>query len=235
MATTIVFSWTLAVLTAAASLGEAATLELAFDQGSFGANTSGTFRLTGFIPATGYGQAGFFIGGDYYADYYSFSSDYVLNFAAPPAAPFDLFLQAISASGTAVRDSTAYMIKSNPGIGLNIFGGSGVGQLQVFLDPSLNPNFGPEAYLSDNTQGWFLVDITGLFVASASADGSSPASQGVALGNLAGTHTSQNPLTSEHTLEVTVTAPVPEPTTGALAALAAAALLLHGRRRPHGP
>jgi len=228
MAPTIVFSWTLAVLMAAAGLGEAATLELSFDQGSFEANTSGTFRLTGFIPATGYGQAGFYIGEDYYADYYSFSSDYVLSFTAPPSTPFEFYLQAISASGTAVRDSTAYTIKSSPGIGLNIFGGSGVGQVQVYLDPSLNPNFGPEAYLPDNTQGTFLVDITGLFVASASADGSSPASQGVALGNLASTNTSPY---VEQTLGITVSAPVPEPTTGAMAALAAAALLLHGRRR----
>lgn len=231
MAPTIVFSWTLAVLMAAASLGEAATLELSFDQGSFEANTSGTFRLTGFIPATGYGQAGFFIGEDYYTDYYSFSSDYVLSFSAPPSTPFDFFLQATSASGTAVRDSTAYTIKSSPGIGLTIFGGSGFGQVQVYLDSSLNPNFNPEAFLPDNTQGTFLVDITGLFIASASADGSSPASQGVALGNLAGTNASQNPGTAEQTLGITVSAPVPEPTTGAMAALAAAALLLHGRRR----
>jgi len=218
------------MLVAAASLGEAATLELAFDQGSFAANTSGTFRLTGAVPATGFGEAGSYIGETYYPDYYSFTSDYVLSFPAPPAVPFDLFLQATAASGTAVRDSTAYTVKSIPGIGLTIFGGSGVGQLQVFLDPSLNPNFNAEAYLADNTLGTFLVDITGSFVASASANGSSPASQGVSLGNLAGTNTSQNPGTPEQTLGVTVTTPVPEPTTGALAALAAAALLLHGRR-----
>jgi MYXO-CTERM domain-containing protein len=50
----------------------------------------------------------------------------------------------------------------------------------------------------------------------------------VALGNLASTNTSPY---VEQTLGITVSAPVPEPTTGAMAALAAAALLLHGRRR----
>lgn len=220
-----------AVLMAAASLGHAATLELSFDQGSFATNTSGTFRLTGEVPATGYGEGGSTIGDTYYADFYSFSSDYAFSFTAPPAVPFELSLQAISASGTAVRDSSAYTIKPNLGIGLNIFGGNGSAQLQVYLDPSLNPGFNSEAYREDGTLGVFLVDITGLFVASASSNSSSPSSQGVPLGNLAGTNVSQHWGTPEQSLTVTVAAPVPEPTTGALAALAAAGLLLHSRRR----
>jgi hypothetical protein len=63
------------------------------------------------------------------------------------------------------------------------------------------------------------------------ADGSSPASDGVSLENLAGTSLNQNPDTSTQTLAVTVAVPAPEPATAALATLAAAALLLHGRRR----
>ncbi|MFM8654895.1 MAG: hypothetical protein ACKODZ_09260 [Verrucomicrobiota bacterium] len=214
-------------LLALTCFSQAANLELVFNETSFSTNTSGTFRLTGFIPATGYGQGGFYIGSDYYADYYSFSSDYLLSFTTPPSAPFEFYLQAISASGTAVRDSTTYTIKSIPGIGLNIFGGSGVGQVQVYLDPGLNPNFGPEAYLPDNTQGTFLVDITGQFVASAYANGSSPASQGVAIGNLASTNTSPY---VEQTLAITVSAPVPEPITLSLLSLATLPLLLRRRK-----
>lgn len=216
------------LLLALTSLSQAANLELVFNETSFSTNTSGTFRLTGFVPATGYGQSGFSIGSDYYADYYSFSSDYLLSFTAPPSAPFDFYLQAISASGTAVRDSTAYTIKSIPGIGLNIFGGSGVGQVQVYLEPSLNPNFGPEAYLPDNTQGTFLVEISGSFVANANPGGAAPSSQGVNFSNMEGTHVNQiTPETVANALTITV----PEPSTASLVLLSTLPLLLHRRRK----
>ena len=218
--------WAFALLVAAASLGEAATLQLSFDQTSFSSVTSGSFRLTGEIPATGYGSASSQLG----IDYYSFSSDYTPGFTVPPPVPFDFALQATAASGTAVRDAVSYTIKSQPGIRFDIFGTTSFGQVQMFLTPTPDPNFGPEGFLPDGTQGTFLVDITGSFTATGSANGSSPASEGVTLGNLAGTSFNQNPATSSQTLAVTVAVPVPEPTTAALATLAAAALLLHGRR-----
>ena len=132
-----------------------------------------------------------------------------------------------------MRYRVTYTIKSQSGIELYIFGTSGFGQAQVLLTPTPDPNFGLEAYLPDGTQGTFLVDITGSFTATGSANGSSPDSEGVSLQNLAGTSFDKNSDTRTQALAVTVAVPVPEPTTAALATLAVAALLLQGRRLPN--
>lgn len=213
-----------------ATLSQAATLQLNFDQGTFENSTSGTFLLTGAIPAQGYGSAGYYIGSEYFNEYHSFSADYSLVFTTPPPVAIDfLYLYATAASGTAVRDGVNYSIKSSPGIGLSFYNSGGNAQLQVYLENLPNPNFNPEAYLSDSTLGTFLVNITGSFGLSATANGQTPASQGVSLANLPWTSTSTYPWLS-NTLDVTVSG-VPEPTTGALATLAVGALLLQCRRR----
>jgi MYXO-CTERM domain-containing protein len=229
-ATLTTLAWSVVASLAVTGIAPAANLELVFDQSSFGANTTGTFRLTGEIPALGFGSAGYYIGEEYFNEYHSFSSDYTLAFDTPPPVAIDyLYLYATAASGTAVRDAVSYTIRSSPGVNLSFYGG-GSAQLQVYLENLPDPNFNSEAYLSDSTLGTFLVDISGSFGLSATADGSSPASRGVSLANLAGTNTSVYPWTGD-TLGVTVSAPVPEPTTGAMAALAVAALLAHHRRR----
>lgn len=230
-ATAARLTWPAIAFLAITHVATAANLELFFDQGTFANTTSGSFRLTGAIPAQGYGSGGFFIGSEYFNEYHSFSADYSLVFTTPPPAPIDyLYLYATAASGTAVRGEVSYPIKSSPGIGLSFYNSGGNAQLQVYLENLPDPNFNPEGYLSDSTLGMFLVDITGSFGLSATANGQSPASQGVSLSNLPWTSTSTFPWL-DNTLNVTLSAPVPEPTTGAMAALAAAALLLHGRRR----
>lgn len=224
------FSLTLAVIAAVAlaGRGETATLELSFDQGSFTANTSGTFRLTGNIPATGYGSGGYYIGDEFINEYYSFSCDYTLAFDTPPPAAFTFFLlQATTATGTAVRDTVTYSIDPARGIGFNMFGGEGgVGQVQVYLENTPNPNFSVENLLPNNTYGTFLVDISGNFAVNAMANGGDPASAGVSFGNVAGTHAS---VLGDEPLTVSVAVAVPEPGTCGLACLAAASLLLRCR------
>lgn len=224
------FSLAFAVIAAIAlaGRGEAANFELSFDQDSLAPNNTGSFRLTGNIPATGYGSGGYFIGEEFFNEFYSFSCDYTLAFETPPPADIFLLLQATSASGTAVRDTVTYSIDASRGIGLNIFGGSGVGQVQVYLANTPNPNFNVENILPNNTYGTFLVDISGSFTMSTSGNGGPPASAGVSFGNLVGTHAS---FSGDETLAVSFTAPVPEPGTYGLACVALATLLLAKRGR----
>ena len=209
------------------SLSQAANLELVFNESSFSSRTTGTFRLTGEVPATGYGSGGAWIGGTFYNYYHSFSSDYSLSPTVPPPAAFDFYLSAYPSSGTAIRDSVTYPIQGDYGITMYIFGSSIVA-LQIYLQDQPNPNFGPDNYLPDNTQGRFLVDISGSFLANANPGGAAPSTQGVSFENMAGTHQNRGPYTSDQVLTISV----PEPSTLSLLSLAALSLLL--RRRKNG-
>ena len=212
-------------LLALTSFSHAANLELVFNETTFSARTTGTFRLTGEVPALSYGSGGSLIGGQYYNDYHSFQSDYQLSFLNLAPASFNFYLSAYPSSGTAVRDSIIYSIQGDYGIALNLFS-FGIGSLQIFLQDQPNPNFGPSGYYPDNTLGMFLVDITGSFVANSSANGTDPASQGVTFNNLAGTNSSKGYYTSDKVLTISV----PEPSTLSLFSLAALPLLFRRRK-----
>jgi hypothetical protein len=213
------------LLLALTSFSHAANLELVFNETTFSARTTGTFRLTGEVPALSYGSGGSSIDGQYYNAYHSFQSDYQLSFLNPAPASFNFYLSAYPSSGTAVRDSITYSIQGDYGISLNLFS-FGIGSLQIFLQDQPNPNFGPSGYYPDNTLGMFLVDITGSFVANSSANGTDPASQGVTFDNLAGTNPSQGYYTSDKVLTISV----PEPSTLSLFSLAALPLLFRRRK-----
>ena len=212
-------------LLALTSFSHAANLELVFNETTFSARTTGTFRLTGEVPALSYGSGGSLIGGQYYNDYHSFQSDYQLSFLNLAPASFNFYLSAYPSSGTAVRDSITYSIQGDYGISLNLFS-FGIGSLQIFLQDQPNPNFGPSGYYPDNTLGMFLVDITGSFVANSSANGTDPASQGVTFDNLAGTNPSQGYYTSDKVLTISV----PEPSTLFFLSLSAVLPLLRRRK-----
>jgi len=209
-----------------ASLSHAANLELVFNETTFSARTTGTFRLTGEVPALGYGSGGAWIGGTFYNYFHSFSSEYSLSLPTPPPVSFDFYLSAYPSSGTATRDSVTYLIQGDYGITMNIFGSSNLAALQIYLQDQPNPNFSPSGYYPDNTLGMFLVDITGNFVANSSANGTDPASQGVTFDNLAGTNPSQGYYTSDKVLTISV----PEPSTLSLFSLAALPLLFRRRK-----
>ena len=208
-----------------ASLSHAANLELVFNETTFSARTTGTFRLTGEVPALGYGSGGSWIGGQYYNAYHSFQSDYQLSFLNPAPASFDFYLSAYPSSGTAIRDSITYSIQGDYGISLNLFS-FGIGSLQIFLQDQPNPNFGPDGYYPDNTQGTFLVDISGSFVANGSANGTDPASQGVTFSHLEGTHANQGYYVADKVLTISV----PEPSTSTLFFLSALPLFFRRRK-----
>ncbi|MEY2852772.1 MAG: hypothetical protein RL549_1471 [Verrucomicrobiota bacterium] len=208
------------------TLSHAATLELVFNESSFSTTTTGTFRLTGEIPAMGYGSGGSSIGGTYYNDYHSFSSQYSLSFTAPASASFDFYLSAYPSTGTAIRDLIPYPIQGDYGISMNLFGGLGLATLQIYLQDQPDPGFGPSGYYPDNTLGMFMVDISGNFVASSSANGAAPASQGITFGNMEGTHQNQGYYTSDKFLTISV----PEPSTLALLCLATIPILFRCRK-----
>ena len=208
------------------NLSRAATLELTFDQQTFQSTTTGTFRLTGEVPAMGYGSGGAWIGGTFYNYYHSFSSQYSLSLTTPPPAPFDFYLSAYPSTGTAIRDSILYPIQGDYGITMNILGSLNLAALQIYLEDQPNPNFGPSGYYPDNTLGMFLVDITGNFIANGYANGADPASQGVTFDNLAGTNPNQGYYTSDKFLTISV----PEPSTLSFLSLATFPLLFRRRR-----
>ena len=219
----LIFAVTLLALT---NFSRAANLELVFDQSSFSNTTTGTFRLTGEVPASGYGSGGSWIGGQYVNAYHSFQSDYQLFFSNPATAPFDFYLSAYPSSGTAIRDSVTYSIQGDYGISLNLYG-FGVGSLQIYLQDHPNPNFAPENILPDNSQGLFTVDISGSFLANANPGGAAPSSQGVTFANMAGTHGNQlTPGIAANSLTITV----PEPSTTSLVLLSTLPLLLRRRK-----
>ena len=207
------------------NFSRAANLELVFDQSSFSTITTGTFRLTGEVPALGYGSGGSWIGGQYYNAYHSFQSDYQLSFLHPAPASFDFYLSAYPSSGTAIRDSITYPIQGDYGIYLNLFN-FGIGSLQIFLQDQPNPGFGPDGYYPDNTQGTFLVDISGSFVANGNVNGTAPDSQGVTFSNLEGTHANQGYYVADKVLTISV----PEPSSLSLLPFAALPLLFCCRR-----
>ena len=213
-------------LLALTSFSHAANLELVFNESSFASTTTGTFRLTGEVPAMGYGSGGAWIGGTFYNYFHSFSSQYSLSLATPPPVSFDFYLSAYPSSGTAIRDSVTYLIQGDYGITMNIFGGSNLAALQIYLQDQPDPNFGPTGYYPDNTLGMFLVDITGNFVANGYANGVSPDSQGVTFENMSGTHQNQGYYTSDKVLTISV----PEPSTASLFLLSAFPLLFRRRK-----
>jgi len=213
-------------LLALTNFSQAANLELVFNETSFSSNTSGTFRLTGEVPAMGYGSGGAWIGGTFYNYYHSFSSQYSLSLATPPSVSFDFYLSAYLSTGTAIRDSVTYPIQGDYGITMNLFGGLGIATLQVYLQDQPNPHFGPSGYYPDNTLGMFLVDISGNFLANGNANGTSPDSQGVTFGNMEGTHSNQGYYTSDKVLTISV----PEPSTLCFLSLSAVLPLFRRRR-----
>lgn len=86
------------------NLGNAANLQLNFDQGTFSGTTTGTFTLTGVVPGHGFGSGGYYVGSTYINEYWNFSTQYDTPVGASLANDFDLSLMGHSATGDAVRN-----------------------------------------------------------------------------------------------------------------------------------
>ena len=228
----LIFSILLLSLT---SFSQAANLELVFNETSFSTNTSGTFRLTGIVPAHGFGSAGSWPGGVYVNDYHTFSTQLDTPTGALFANNFTFNLNGYGSTGNAIRNSvtqpTSNLGLTHPaydiGITMWISKSSNLATIQVFLQDQPNPNFD----LNNAPLGDFVVDLNGSFSAMASAGaGVAPDSLGMSFGNLAGTYVNQfTPGTPAHALTMTVTN-VPEPSTASLIGLAAIPLFFRRRK-----
>ena len=205
--------------------GHAANLQLNFDQGSFSGNTTGTFTLTGVMPAHGFGSGGYYIGSTYINEYWNFSSQYDTPVGNSFASDFDFNLSGFSASGDAVRNSVTHPV-FNYGITMWVSKNFNLTTLQVFIQDQPDPMFD----INNFPHGEFSLNMTGSFVANSSAGvGTAPETRGMTLANLSGTYVnSYDPGISANALTVSVTS-VPEPSTTSLVLLSA--LTLFSRRQ----
>lgn len=214
------------LLLALTPLVQAANLQLNFDQGSFSGSTSGTFTLTGVVPAHGFGSGGTGSGPSYINEYWSFSTQYDNPVGNSFASNFDFNLMGFSASGNAVRNGITHPVDSNIGITMWISKSSNLATLQVFIQDQPNPNFN----INNFPNGEFSLNMTGSFIGTSSAgSGIAPETRGMTLANLGGTYVNQyDPAIPANALNLSVTS-VPEPST--LSFLSLAAALLFFRRR----
>jgi len=213
-------------LLAVTSGGHAANLQLNFDQGTFSGNTTGTFTLTGVMPAHGFGSGGYYIGSTYINEYWNFSSQYDTPVGNSFASDFDFNLSGFSASGEAVRNSVIHPV-FNYGITMWVSKNSSLTTLQVFIQDQPNPSFSNSIF----PNGEFTLNMTGSFVATSSAGtGVTPDSRGMTLANLSGTYRNQyDPGIPANALTVSVTS-VPEPSTTFLLGLATIPFFLRRRK-----
>jgi hypothetical protein len=215
------------LLLALTPLVQAANLQLNFDQGSFSGSTSGTFTLTGVVPAHGFGSGGTGSGPSYINEYWSFSTQYDNPVGNSFASNFDFNLMGFSASGNAVRNGITHPVDSNIGITMWISKSSNLATLQVFIQDQPNPNFN----INNFPNGEFSLNMTGSFIGTSSAgSGIAPETRGMTLANLGGTYVNQyDPAIPANALNLSVTS-VPEPSTLSFLSLAAAPLFFRRRK-----
>ena len=209
------------------SLSHAVNLQLNFDQGSFSGNTTGTFTLTGIVPAHGFGSGGTGSGPTYINEYWSFATQYDNPIGNSFASNFDFNLMGFSASGNAVRNGITHPADPNIGITMWISKSSNLATLQVFIQDQPNPNFN----INNFPNGEFSLNMTGSFIGTSSAgSGIAPETTGMTLANLGGTYVNQyDPAIPANALHLSVTS-VPEPSTLSFLSLAAAPLFFRRRK-----
>jgi hypothetical protein len=147
------------------NLGNAANLQLNFDQGTFSGTTTGTFTLTGVVPAHGFGSGGYYAGSTYINEYWNFSTQYDTPVGASLANDFDLSLMGHSATGDAVRNGVTHPVFNNIGITMWISKNLSLATLQVFIQDQPNPNFD----INNPPHGEFSLNMTGSFIGTSSA------------------------------------------------------------------
>ncbi len=213
-------------LLALTPLVQAANLQLNFDQGSFSGSTSGTFTLTGVMPAHGFGSGGYYIGSTYINEYWNFATQYDTPVGNSFASDFDFNLNGFSATGDTVRSGITYPA-FHIGITMWVSKSLNLSTLQVFIQDQPDPMFNSNNF----PHGEFSLNITGSFVANSSAGvGAAPETRGMTLANLSGTYVNQyDPGISANALTVSVTS-VPEPSTTSLVLLSALPLLFRRRK-----
>jgi hypothetical protein len=209
------------------NLGNAANLQLNFDQGTFSGTTTGTFTLTGVVPAHGFGSGGYYAGSTYINEYWNFSTQYDTPVGASLANDFDLSLMGHSATGDAVRNGVTHSVFNNIGITMWISKNLSLATLQVFIQDQPNPMFD----INNFPHGDFTLNMAGSFTATSSAgSGLAPDTKGMTLANLNGTYVNQyDPGVPANALTVSVTS-VPEPSSISLLCLATIPILLRCRK-----
>lgn len=213
-------------LLALINLNQAAVLQLNFDQGSFSGNTTGTFTLTGVVPAHGFGSGGYYIGSTYINEYWNFSTQYDTPVGNSFASDFDFNLNGFSTTGDSVRSGITYPA-FHIGITMWVSKNLNLSTLQVFIQDQPDPMFD----INNFPHGEFSLNMTGSFVANSSAGvDTAPETRGMTLANLSGTYVnSYDPGISANALTVSVTS-VPEPSTASLFLLSALPLLFRRRK-----
>ena len=214
------------LLLALTPLVQAANLQLNFDQGSFSGSTSGTFTLTGIVPADGFGSGGYYIGSTYINEYWNFSTQYDTPVGNSFASDFNFNLSGFSAAGDAVRNGVTHPA-FNIGITMWISKSLNLATLQVFIQDQPDPMFDSE----NSPHGEFTLTMAGSFSAMSSAgSGLAPDSRGMTLANLNGNYVNQyDPAVPANALTVSVTS-VPEPSTASMIGLAMIPLFLRRRK-----
>ncbi len=203
------------------SFGHAANLQLNFDQGTFSSTTSGTFNLTGVMPAHGFGSGGYYVGSTYINQYWNFSTQYDNPVGNSFASDFEFNLSGYASSGDTIRSGITHPVYSDIGITMWISKSLNLATLQVFIQDQPNPNFD----INNFPHGEFSLNLTGLFIGTSSAD-----TRGMTLADLGGTYVNQlDPTIPANALTVSV-AGVPEPSTLSLVSLAATPLFFRRRK-----
>lgn len=198
-------------LLALTNLSHALNLQLAFNETSFGINTTGTFTLKGEIPMWGVGSSSDGSG----ITSYTFGTQYRGSNTANLPINYYFTLYGYDASGTAVRDGLTHYVIPNA-LWVQIFDRQPV--IQVYVGPDPAPTESPFASAFVNISGTFQVN-------SSVNSGQTPTSQGITFDNLAGTYNS-----GEYDPAGSFTITVPEPSTLSLLSLAAAPLFFRRRK-----
>jgi len=211
---------------AVTNFGSAANIQLNFDQGTFSGTTSGTFTLSGIVPAHGFGSGGYYVGSTYINEYWSFSTQYDNPTGNSFASDFEFNLSGFSATGDTIRNGITYPA-FNYGITMWISKNLSLATLQVFIQDQPDPMFD----INNFPHGEFTVNMAGSFIATSSAgSGIAPNATGMTLANLGGTYVNQyDPGVPANALTVSVTG-VPEPSTASLLCLTTIPLLFRRRR-----
>ena len=196
----LLFLWVFQV-----NLGNAANLALSFDQGGIANGATGTFQLTGQIPADATGNAGTTYGDiGFVYDYHNFGSQFSLPEASNLPGNFWISFGGLNASGTATFESTTYAIH-NIGVWLLVYPSINVVTLNVYLAPDPIPAFNYQL---------FDVNVTGNFLVS-SVLGNDLSSFGVNTEDLQGSYSNQMNGSPERALVISV----PEPSALSLLAV----------------
>jgi len=211
-------------LLALTNLSHALNLQLAFNETSFGINTTGSFTLKGEIPMWGIGWSGpgfpigLFDGDGSGITSYTFGTQYRGGNTANLPDNYYFTLDSYDATGTAIRDGLTHpILPGTHALWVQIFNKQPT--LQVYVGPE------PKATMYNPFASAF-VDISGTFGVNSSVNsGQTPASQGITFDNLAGTYNS-----GEYDPAGSFTITVPEPSTLSLLSLAAAPLFFRRRK-----